>query len=150
MTYEELEILVATPLPGKLIELVEAMQELVRQFVKDGSVSIDERSDLSLAECLAILRRQLIEPSHIHSQIKELVTDPKSEEEIAFHLSANGEECKITFDHERRDYTMRWDMEGGKFISTSETLSQLMQLALEKFIKSRETAEGFIPGAFIA
>ena len=76
--------------------------------------------------------------------------DPKSEEEIVFHLSANGEECKITFDHERRDYTMRWDMEGGKFISTSETLSQLMQLALEKFIKPRETAEGFIPGVFMS
>lgn len=81
---------------------------------------------------------------------EELVADPKSEEEIVFHLSANGEECKITFDHERRDYTMRWDMEGGKFISTSETLSQLMQLAMDQFIKPRETAEGFIPGAFIA
>ena len=149
MTYEELEILVATPLPGKLIELVEAMQELVRQFVKDGSVSIDERSDLSLAECLAILRRQLIEPSHIHDQIKEFVL-PSQTKTIVFLLSANGEECKITFDHDSRVYTLHIDTEDGGSITTSPALSKLMQQAMDEFIKPSETAEGFIPGAFIA
>ena len=42
------------------------------------------------------------------------------------------------------------DTENGSQVFSGTTLSLMMQMARDSFIKPRETADGFIPGAFIA
>lgn len=149
MTYDELESLIHNPLPGKAIELAEAMTEMVENLFADGwGLTPEDKRTPQLA--FTILKGAFIRPEYVHSQIKELVTDPKSEEEIVFHLSANGEECKITFDHDHRAYKLHIDTEDGSQVFSGTTLSLMMQMARDSFIKPRELADGFIPGAFIA
>ena len=148
MTYDELEPLIHNPLPGNAIELERAMTEMVENFFADGwGLTPEDKRTPQLA--LSLMKGTFIRPEYVHSQIVEFIGEPKREE-IVFQFSANGEECKITLNHETREYKLHLDTEDGGSVTTSSTLSQLMQQAMDEFIKPRETADGFIPGAFIA
>lgn len=149
MTYDELESLIHNPLPGNAIELAEAMTEMVENLFADGwGLTPEDKRTPQLA--FTILKGAFIRPEYVHSQIVDFVSEPKREE-IVFQLTVMGDECKIILDHDStREYRLHIDTEDGSQVIMSSTLSELMQIAMDEFIKPSETAEGFISGAFIA
>lgn len=150
MTYDEIKRLVAKE--HKMATSINGLlQETVGKFISTdteaGGISIDRRYDLSSEECLEILEGQLINPEYVFSRIKEFLAP---EETIVFQLQADGDECKITFDHDSRSYKLHIDTEDGSQVIAGTHLSLMMQMARDSFIKPRETSEGFIPGAFMS